>query len=107
LVIGSVVSLDKKAWREWTASGELNLEMTRIKATNVSRCVGCRTCEVICSFTHERECRPALSKIEVHRDPFTGETKIQIGDDCDLCGGRPECIRWCAVGVLKTERGLR
>lgn len=77
--------------------------MASVSAKNVSRCTGCMTCEIICSFVHEGECRPALSKIRVWREPFTGETKIEVEDDCDMCGGRIECIRWCPVGVLKLE----
>lgn len=78
--------------------------MANVSAKNVSRCTGCMTCEVICSFVHEGECRPALSKIKVYRGPFSGETKIKIEDDCDMCGGKVECIRWCPVGVLKLEK---
>ena len=77
--------------------------MVSVSAKNVSRCTGCMTCEIICSFVHEGECRPALSRIRVWREPFTGETKIKVEDDCDMCGGRIECIRWCPVGGLKLE----
>ncbi len=78
--------------------------MASVSVKNVLRCTGCMTCEIICSFVHEGECRPALSKIKVYREPFTGETKIKVENDCDLCGGKVECIRWCPVGVLKLEK---
>jgi Fe-S-cluster-containing dehydrogenase component len=83
---------------------ERNSGMATVSVAKELRCVGCRTCEVICSFIHEGECRPVLSKIKVNREPFTGATRIEIADDCDLCKGKPECIRWCPVGVLKYER---
>mgnify|MGYP001115811720 CR=1 FL=1 len=34
-------------------------------------------------------------------EPFTGEVEGEVLESCDLCGGHPECVRWCPVGALK------
>jgi benzoyl-CoA reductase subunit BamC len=37
------------------------------------KCTGCRTCEVICSLTHNKgEINPRLSRIRVYRDEVEG-----------------------------------
>ena len=69
-----------------------------------SKCTGCKLCETICSFIHEGECRPASARLKVHREPFTGETIIKISDNCDLCDGKAECVRWCPAGVFKYRK---
>lgn len=79
--------------------------MKRLSIFDSSRCTGCKLCEIICSFTHEGECRPASARLKVHREPFTGETIIKINDNCDLCNGKTECVRWCPAGVFKYRKG--
>lgn len=74
--------------------------MRRLSVTHLSRCVGCETCEVICSLAHEGVCSPARSRIKVHSDPFTGRATIEITESCDLCEGEVECLKWCPAGVL-------
>jgi Fe-S-cluster-containing hydrogenase component 2 len=75
--------------------------MAKVEVAKVGQCVGCCTCEIVCSLTHEDECRPSLSKIKVHMDGLTQETTVEIGQECDLCDGKVECVRWCPAGVLK------
>ena len=41
---------------------------TQLKIDNIAQCVGCRQCELICSFLHEGAFAPWLSRIVVHRD---------------------------------------
>jgi len=68
---------------------------------NPDRCMGCMTCRNVCSFTHEGEFNPGRARLKIYMEPFTGEVEGQVLESCDLCGGRPECIRWCPVGALK------
>ncbi len=68
---------------------------------NADRCVGCMTCCNACSFIHEGEFNPGRARLKIYMEPFSGEVEGQILESCDLCGGKPECIRWCPVGALK------
>lgn len=126
------------------------------------KCGGCRTCELICSWSHARGLvRPSVSRIRVLKReelgvtiPFfcqqcskpvcqdacpvdaisrsmeTGALVIDaavcigckacftacpygaIGFDpesktpvkCDLCGGEPQCVKWCPREAIKYER---
>lgn len=119
-------------------------------------CVGCRVCELACSFWHEKKFNSQRSRIRVihekpaisrplvciqcpkpkcmaacplgaiMRDPKTDAVLIKedvctgcgacvvacpfdgiyMGPDrrvaikCDLCGGNPQCVRFCSQGVL-------
>ena len=68
---------------------------------NFSRCVGCKICLNVCSFIHEEEFNPQLARLYIYMDPFTGEAEGKVLETCDLCGGSPQCIRWCPFGALK------
>lgn len=72
---------------------------TRLRkvVTHSERCCGCHTCETICSLTNEGECSPAKARLHVLFDQFSGESQIEVGPRCILCG---ECIRWCPTQAL-------
>ena len=120
-----------------------------------NNCIGCRICELVCSFVHEQVINSEKSRIRVHKNERYGfnypVTCIQCADPecakvcpvgaivredgvvtiyeaecigcgncvsacpidairlhpetgkafkCDLCGGEPECVKWCPRGVL-------
>lgn len=128
---------------------------------NSSLCVGCRTCEVVCSLFKRGVCAPELSGIRVRADfldiDFTPNPCLQCTDPlcmeicpadaifvdevtgarvidealctgccecieacgdyfdpprlrfdadrqivlkCDLCGGDPQCVRFCPIGAV-------
>jgi ferredoxin len=70
-------------------------------AINPDRCTGCMTCVNVCSFSHEGEFNPGRARLKIYLEPFTGEVEGRVLESCDLCGGTPECLRWCPVGALK------
>ena len=47
------------------------------------KCSGCGICVDSCEQT------------AIFMDPVTGKANI-----CDLCGGEPQCVKWCPDGVL-------
>ena len=72
-------------------------------AHDPSRCYGCRTCELACSWHTHRVFSPALSKIQVSRDNRTGTSVWSIDDSgCDLCRteAEPLCVRYCSYEAL-------
>ena len=71
--------------------------------TDIETCVGCRTCELACSFHHQGVFSPEVSSIKVARDNQQGEIEISIDSTCDLCRqeARPLCIEYCVYGALR------
>lgn len=60
--------------------------MNKVILVNCEKCVGCRTCEMVCSLSHCKEIDPYHSRIKVIK--------------CDLCDGEPLCVKFCAYGTL-------
>ena len=61
-----------------------------------SNCTGCRTCEMVCSLTHEQECSTAKSRIRIRRDEEFGNNVIS---SCMHCADA-RCVESCATGAL-------
>ena len=94
-------------------------------------CTGCRSCEMVCSLTHEQECSTTKSRIRIVRDEEFGNNVIsscmhcaeaRCMDTCatgalgrdpdtgavlvdkDLCIGCEACVDACLVGALSMDR---
>jgi Fe-S-cluster-containing dehydrogenase component len=66
-----------------------------------TKCTGCKVCELVCSFFHERVFSPSLTKIHIFNDLFSGINRATINfEECDLCGGEPKCVEWCVTKAL-------
>jgi len=52
------------------------------------RCIGCQSCAAAC-----KEQRAGV----IHPDPETGEPRFM----CTLCGGNPQCVKYCPYDALK------
>jgi len=71
--------------------------------SDISKCYGCRACELACSWHHHGVFSPALSDIQVSRNNRTGVIKLSIDNSsCDLCDAEEEplCIKYCAYEAL-------
>ena len=66
---------------------------------NPDRCRWCRACELICSFHHEGEFRPAASRIRMLLDPFKAEMKASV---CRQCR-RPRCLLACPEDAIVVD----
>ncbi len=55
---------------------------------DTERCIGCQSCAMAC----EQE-RAGV----IHPDPDTGNPRYM----CTLCGGDPQCVKYCPYGALK------
>lgn len=131
--------------------------MDKLLTITPEKCTGCRTCELMCSFYHEREFNPVRARVTVitwekdgcsvpmmclqcsdaacmqvcpvgavRRDPYTGAVLVDanrcirckmctnacpFGNNsfdveldrvlkCDLCGGDPQCAKYCPSGAI-------
>lgn len=74
--------------------------------TNATACTGCRICELVCSFHHQRVFAPELSSIKVTRNNRNGEVEMSINTTCDFCQGEKQllCVQTCCFGVLVEVR---
>jgi anaerobic carbon-monoxide dehydrogenase iron sulfur subunit len=64
-----------------------------------SKCTGCRTCEMACSFKHEGIFAPSLSRIRVVKIEDKG---INLPITCVNCS-RMLCAEACPTGAIQRE----
>lgn len=60
------------------------------------KCVGCGTCEMVCSLVHENASSPALSRIRIVR--YRREA-LNVPITCAFCE-KPPCLDVCPVGAI-------
>ncbi|WP_326909936.1 4Fe-4S dicluster domain-containing protein [Sedimentibacter sp. MB31-C6] len=63
------------------------------------KCTGCRTCELVCSFTKNDTFNPKDSAISVQ---FFDEVGIQVPMTCLQCD-EPHCMTVCTVNALTKD----
>ena len=138
----------------------MNFLKNRLLVSKKNKCIGCKFCELACSYYHDEIFNPSASRIFVNKNEEKGvdypiichqceqpacenacpnnafyhRNGILIIDEekcigcglcieecpydaifmhptkkkaikCDLCGGEPECIKWCPMNVLKLKVG--
>ena len=79
-------------------------------AFETEKCVGCRSCELACSYHHKKMFWPAISSIEVRRWEKTGRFSIVLHQRdengrkaCDGCG---LCVEFCPSGAQEELRTI-
>jgi len=68
---------------------------------NVDECIGCRSCEIACSYYHKQCFNPIFSSIRVNfKDNY--DIDITILETCD-CNNKeiPLCVKFCPVNAIK------
>ena len=69
---------------------------------DASRCAGCMTCMLRCSFRLDKMFNLAASRIQIKRLlGHTNEFEITFTDECDNCG---ICVRYCPYGALTAQK---
>lgn len=77
--------------------------MNGLLIVNWEKCTGCRTCEFVCSFTHERTFIPKRSRIQITKSVDRGINIPVLCEHCDI----PACVDACPTGALgKNETGV-
>jgi anaerobic carbon-monoxide dehydrogenase iron sulfur subunit len=76
-------------------------------SVDLEKCCACRSCELACSFHHQRKFDPSRSSIKVRREDGEGTLEISVISTCDGCPGDkpPWCVRFCSSGCLQLEEG--
>ncbi len=69
---------------------------------DVSKCAGCLTCMLRCSFRDDAVFNLAASRIQVRRlVNKPNEFEISFSDECDACG---ICVKYCPYGALTRQK---
>ena len=68
-----------------------------------SRCTGCRSCELACSYHHAKVFNPNLSSIKIYRDSQDAHIEYSFLNTCDLCKTEniPACVAACSPLALR------
>jgi Fe-S-cluster-containing hydrogenase component 2 len=61
------------------------------------KCTGCRTCQLICSFTYHHQFNPDLSHIRI-RHPYGRNPSLNILESCKRYG---LCVEHCIYEALE------
>lgn len=165
LAVTEVVAAPKNFRPECTNRGITPEQLPNARAwlmTNPTTCVGCRTCEIVCSLSHDGICQPNIARIHTVYDPLHSLSKLcampyackqcNMADcylaceydalvldkktgarvidpekcqacgecfaacpwdmvvhneakdtysKCDLCGGDPQCVKYCPADAIK------
>ena len=74
-------------------------------SVNLEKCCACRSCELGCSFHHQRNFDPSRSSIKVCREDGKGTLEMSVISTCDGCPGDkpPWCVCFCSSGCLQFE----
>lgn len=68
---------------------------------DASKCAGCMTCVLRCSFRYDCTFNLAASRIQINRLAHqANEFDMTITDECDSCG---TCVRYCPYGALTRQ----
>lgn len=74
--------------------------MSKILMISPEKCIGCRTCELICSFNKEQEFNPKNSAVSVI---IYNEAAISVPMMCMHCED-PACMKVCSVSAISKDK---
>ena len=73
---------------------------------DISKCTGCRSCEIACTYHHYKKFGLAGSSIKIFRDNKNGEIEYFFINTCDLCKNEQNllCVEACSSHALCLKR---
>jgi carbon-monoxide dehydrogenase iron sulfur subunit len=76
--------------------------MEKMLVVQPEKCTGCRTCELICSFTHTGEINPSRARISVFSFDKVGFSAPMVCQQCSAAA----CMEVCPTGAIsRAESG--
>jgi Fe-S-cluster-containing hydrogenase component 2 len=63
------------------------------------KCIWCRSCELICSLSHEGLCSPDLSRIRISLNIFELSVECYVCKHCK----NPSCLKACPFGAIRWD----
>ena len=83
-------------------SGTVASKSSYLIHADASRCAGCMTCMLRCSFRIDNTFNLAAARIQVRRlISQANEFEISFTDECDSCG---ICVKYCPYGALTRQK---
>ena len=77
------------------------------------KCTGCKSCELACSFHHEKKYHPRRASLRIHSMEKEGDISISLFKDltklerqnrfpCDMCvdESEPQCVAFCVPEAI-------
>jgi Fe-S-cluster-containing hydrogenase component 2 len=64
-----------------------------------SKCFGCKICEIICSFTKEKEVNPEMARIKI--EPTLEKVLYHVCHKCVT----PVCVATCPIQAIEIKKG--
>ncbi|MDH7577128.1 MAG: 4Fe-4S dicluster domain-containing protein [Bacillota bacterium] len=74
--------------------------MAKVLMLDPEKCTACRMCELACSFFHEKEFRPSVSRINVLTWESDGISVPMMCLQCDAAA----CLKVCPSGALSCSK---
>jgi Fe-S-cluster-containing dehydrogenase component len=68
--------------------------------TDITKCTGCRMCELACSMHHEGVFNPSKARIKVHLIGLPEVPVPVLKKECNYCAGDPTCVKYCVTGAV-------
>jgi Fe-S-cluster-containing hydrogenase component 2 len=107
LVATQVMAAPKNFKPECTNRGITPQQLPNARAwlvTNPAACVGCRTCEIVCSLSHDGICQPTLARLHTTYDPLHTMGKIvSMAFACKQCN-MADCYLACEYDALILDK---
>ena len=67
------------------------------------RCVGCKLCQLICSYIAFRVFNPSRAHLTIKANEKKGQFHIEFLPECNACGA---CIKYCPSEALIGDASL-
>ena len=67
------------------------------------RCVGCKLCQLICSYITFRVFNPSRAHLTIKANEKKGRFDIEFLPECTLCGA---CVKYCPSEALIRDASL-
>jgi Fe-S-cluster-containing hydrogenase component 2 len=76
--------------------------MIRVILIDYDKCIGCRTCETVCSLAHEGRINPAEARINVAKYEQIGRNIPMLCQKCE----DPVCMAACPMSAIAFDMSL-